>query len=547
MPLFRMLPRALVDSTFLRVYVLLALALLLAIGLSLSAISLVDKVRLEQYRERLAEVPMTLFAERLVAMPEARRAAWLAKSGERLDIDLTLHERRDYPLGYFERMRLSEGHTLVRRTTNGTWELHRRLPGDSRLLRAEMGEVSEAQLKGLVRVLAAWLRGLEPEVRQDWLSRLGNPAVPLTLEAPPPPRDTIAWRDGAQEGDIVTRLYPADGALSLYLRIPGASPETGWLAIGPLRPYQSPSVPVLSLVVVMVLGILAVVIYLIVRGVESRMTRLEQAATRIAGGRLDTRVKVHSGDFLGRLGMAFNGMAAQVQLLLRAQQDMTRAVSHELRTPVARIRFAVQMVEDMTDDPAVQRQLRGVDDDIAELDALVDEILTYARLDSHAANGVGFETEPVAARALAERVITSLRDLHDHLDIALVAGPDVEVTAEPRYLQRALQNLVSNACRHAASRVRVSVEGEVGLVRFDVEDDGPGVPERARREIFKPFARLDDSRDRRSGGYGLGLSIVNKVMAWHGGSVMVDTSPALGGARFTLLMPRRDTSAVRDA
>ncbi|WP_275288462.1 ATP-binding protein [Halomonas elongata] len=542
MPLFRLLPRALIDSTFLRVYVLLALALILALGLSLSAISLVDKVRREQYHERLAEVPMTLFAERLVAMPEARRAAWLARHGERLGIDLTLHERRDYPLGYFERMRLSEGQTLVSRTSSGSWELHRRLPGGPRLLRAEMGEVSEAQLKGLVRVLEAWWRELEPEVRKSRLSDLGNPAVPLAFDATPPPRDAIEWPERSQESSIVTRLHPADGALSLYLRLSGESSEPGWLAVGPLRPYQPPSFPVLSLVVVMVLGILAVVIYLIVSGVESRMTRLEQAATRIAGGRLDTRVKVHSGDFLGRLGMAFNGMAAQVQVLLRAQQDMTRAVSHELRTPVARIRFAVQMVEDMTDDPAVQRQLRGVDGDIAELDALVDEILTYARLDSHAANGVEFEIEPVAARTLAEQVIASLSDLHGHLDIVLVAGPDVEATAEPRYLQRALQNLVSNACRHAVSRVRVSVEGEVGLVRFDVEDDGPGVPERARREIFKPFARLDDSRDRRSGGYGLGLSIVHKVMTWHGGSVMVDTSPTLGGARFTLLVPRRDAT-----
>jgi two-component system sensor histidine kinase RstB len=76
-------------------------------------------------------------------------------------------------------------------------------------------------------------------------------------------------------------------------------------------------------------------------------------------------------------------------------------------------------------------------------------------------------------------------------------------------------------------------------VRIDVEDDGPGVPAAERQEVFKPFARLDDSRARHSGGYGLGLSIVHKVMTWHGGSVAVDDSPELGGARFTLLLPRR--------
>jgi two-component system sensor histidine kinase RstB len=292
------------------------------------------------------------------------------------------------------------------------------------------------------------------------------------------------------------------------------------------------------LAVIILLG-LAGAIYVIVRGVEARMARLELAATRIASGHLDTRVKVESGDFMGRLGMAFNGMAAQVQSLLRAQQEMIRAVSHELRTPVARIRFAVQMVEDMTDDAAVRRQLAGIDGDIEELDGLIDEILTYARLGGDQVQAMPMETEPVDCRAMARRVVEALSPLHGELRIELVEDGEVEVEAEPRYLQRALQNLVANACSHARSAVRVTLEAEPRAVRLDVEDDGPGVPEAHRQAVFKPFARLDDSRTRRSGGYGLGLSIVQKIMAWHGGSAMVDDSPALGGARFTLLLPRR--------
>ncbi len=110
--------------------------------------------------------------------------------------------------------------------------------------------------------------------------------------------------------------------------------------------------------------------------------------------------------------MAFNGMANQVQSLLRGQQEMIRAVSHELRTPVARIRFAVQMVEDMTDQPAIRRQLQGIDADIAELDELVDEILTYARLGGETVNGAELETALVECRAMAERVIDTLSPLH---------------------------------------------------------------------------------------------------------------------------------------
>jgi two-component system sensor histidine kinase RstB len=85
--------------------------------------------------------------------------------------------------------------------------------------------------------------------------------------------------------------------------------------------------------------------------------------------------------------------------------------------------------------------------------------------------------------------------------------------------------------------VLIRLSRDARAVRLDVEDDGPGVPESERLDIFKPFARLDDSRTRSSGGYGLGLSIVQKVMLWHGGSVVVEKSRTLGGACFSLLLP----------
>ncbi|MDR5865206.1 ATP-binding protein [Halomonas koreensis] len=535
----RLLPRALADSTFLRVYVLLALALVMIFALALLAITLVDKVRRQHYQEQLAEAPMTLLTAQLEAMAPLERIPWMQRQGAALGMELSLHAMADYPLGYFERARLEAGQTLVRRTEGLHWRLYRRLPGEPRLLRAELTGLGEHQLVALASLLGEWLRAVPPERRAARLERLRSPVIQLRLGDTPPEGLDPQRFASMNDTEVVVRLLPQRWAMSLYLRLPGAAGERQWLEVGPLRAFEPLPVSLLLLVLVLLLVMLAVIIYLIVRGVEARMVRLELAATRIAAGRLDTRVKVEGNDFLSRLGMALNGMAAQVQSLLRGQQDMMRAVSHELRTPVARIRFAVQMVEDMTDDPRVRRQLEGVDADITELDDLVDEILTYARLGSDQSQGAGLETALVECRAMAERVIEGLQPLHAHLDIALAPGAEVEATAEPRYLQRAVQNLVANACRHAESRVRVRVHDEPRLLRIDVEDDGPGVPAAQRGEIFKPFARLDDSRARRSGGYGLGLSIVQKVMAWHGGSVMVDASPALGGARFTLLLPQR--------
>ncbi|ATJ81347.1 ATP-binding protein [Halomonas beimenensis] len=535
----RLLPRALADSTFLRVYVLLALALVLIFALALLAITVVDKVRRQHYQEQLAEAPMTLLTAQLAELPRPRRAEWLSEQGARLAIRLSLHDLEDHPLNYFERARLEGGQTLVSQTEAAGWRLLRRLPGEDRLLQAQLASLGEHQLMGLARLLGEWLLAVPAERRAARVERLQSPVIRLRLTDAPPEGLDPARLAGLSDTEVVVRLLPQRWAMSLYLRLSGETGRMQWVEVGPLYAFEPLPASLLLVLLLLLLVMLAVIIYLIVRSVEARMVRLELAATRIAAGRLDTRVKIEGSDFIGRLGMALNGMAAQVQSLLRGQQDMMRAVSHELRTPVARIRFAVQMVEDMTDDPTVRRHLQGIDTDIAELDDLVDEILTYARLGSEQANGVEFETSLVECRAMAERVIEALHPLHAHLSLRLSPGAEVEATAEPRYLQRALQNLVANACRHAHARVMIRVHGEPRLVRIDVEDDGPGVPVAKRGEIFKPFSRLDDSRARRSGGYGLGLSIVQKVMAWHGGSVMVDDSPALGGARFTLLLPQR--------
>ena len=147
-----------------------------------------------------------------------------------------------------------------------------------------------------------------------------------------------------------------------------------------------------------------------------------------------------------------------------------------------------------------------------------------------------------------------LRQAHDDVETpitleALACSPathrcrqcsldDARVEAEPRSLHRALQNLVSNAMRHATTRVTVSYQVGQQRCRIDVEDDGPGVPEVAWERIFTPFLRLDDSRTRASGGHGLGLSIVRRIIHWHDGRALIGKSKSLGGACFSLSWPR---------
>ena len=146
--------------------------------------------------------------------------------------------------------------------------------------------------------------------------------------------------------------------------------------------------------------------------------------------------------------------------------------------------------------------------------------------------------------ALLDQVLSEQAPLRPAIRLLCGTTPAAEpalVDGELRYLHRALQNLVSNAMRHAETRVRVSYYLQGEQCRVDVEDDGPGVPEADWERVFTPFLRLDDSRTRASGGHGLGLSIVRRIIYWHGGRSQVGHSN-LGGARFSLVWPRQHSN-----
>ncbi len=297
--------------------------------------------------------------------------------------------------------------------------------------------------------------------------------------------------------------------------------------------------------VVLVLGVLAAIyglVLLFVQTYERRLRNVETMAERIARGELDARVKnVHSGggDATERLSTAFNAMADHIQRLMLVQKEMIHAVSHELRTPVARIRFGVQMIEDCPDTAALRKQVEGIDSDIQELDELIDEILTYARLEQ---GGPILSFQDANLSDIINQVVDEQsRGKPDlQLDAKFETSSDewLETEVEPRYIHRSIQNLVGNATRYASSKVMVSCVCDQDTCRVDVEDDGPGIPEDQWESVFTPFARLDDSRTRSSGGYGLGLSIVRRILYWHGGQAFLGRSESLGGAKFSLVWPR---------
>jgi two-component system sensor histidine kinase RstB len=226
-------------------------------------------------------------------------------------------------------------------------------------------------------------------------------------------------------------------------------------------------------------------------------------------------------------------------MLVWVQKEMIHAVSHELRTPVARIRFGVQMIEDCPSQQELEKQVRGIDGDIQELDELIDEILTYARLEQ---GGPVLAFQEADISAIVEQVVSEQSSVKPEMSIFSEYAKGSEVwkisEVEARYIHRSIQNLVGNATRYADSKVKVVCVFDSEACRIDVEDNGPGIPESDWESVFTPFARLDDSRTRSSGGYGLGLSIVRRILYWHGGQAFLGRSE-MGGAKFSLVWPRK--------
>ncbi|MDX1369755.1 ATP-binding protein [Pseudomonas sp.] len=531
------------NSIFLRIYAGMLAVLVLVALLGVGTLHLVNEVRSEQYRERLARGTFRLMADNLAPMNELERRRSVVLWSRLLGIPLTLQPLAEATLDSGARNRLKRGQVLVRQTGPHAATVYSQVNHQQQLLlTGEVQQISEQLARATVFLLLDELIRFPQAEQPQRLAELkeakqfGFDLRLIRLEQAALDADQ---RRRVDEGDTVMALGKGGDSIHVFSGVVG----TDWvLEIGPL--YQMNPYPPQLLVLIGVLGLslIGLTVYLLVRPLEQRLGDLEGAATRIASGRLDARVPSRGTDSVGRLAAAFNAMAEHLQRSLNIQREMVRAVSHELRTPVARLRFGLEMIGDAENETARRKYMDGMDSDIQDLDKLVDEMLTYARLEQGAP---ALNFQQVDLGKLIDQVIDELAPLR--AGVRVERGPALDaldgsgalVEAELRYLHRALQNLVSNAMRHAESRVRVSYQVGQQRCRVDIEDDGPGVPEEAWERIFNPFLRLDDSRTRASGGHGLGLSIVRRIIYWHGGRAQIGRSERLGGAQFSLIWPRK--------
>ena len=316
-----------------------------------------------------------------------------------------------------------------------------------------------------------------------------------------------------QEGETFY-LYAPPGLEELVYVGPVPSSEESWLLrAGPPLFYFS----------------IVILVGLWLRPILRDINRMTGAAQRFAA---DYRTPLHTADAtteLTTLAQNLDEMSLRLSSLIQNQKELIAALSHEMRTPLARIRFALAVLRNDADDDTRER-LDSINADVQEVDDLIATMLSYARLD-HPDLQMNWQRVPL--EPWLERCVDMHRELGKTLVVDYEPGLDA-VTMDPRLMELAASNLLSNARRHATSTFRLRISRHGDGFQMSVDDDGAGVPESARETVFKAFTRLDDSRSRETGGYGLGLAIVARIAALHGGAASVDASADLGGASFTI-------------
>jgi len=260
----------------------------------------------------------------------------------------------------------------------------------------------------------------------------------------------------------------------------------------------------------------------VVRGLTRRLERLQQGVESLGAGDLTARVKVEGRDEVASVAESFNRAARRIEELVGAHKMLLANASHELRTPLTRLRMGIELLKDKAD-PQRKAEL---EQDIAELDQLIDEILLTSRLDAMQSLEA---VEDVDLLALAAEEAS-------RFDGVSVSGEVLTTRGDARLLRRLLRNLIENAKRHGMPPVEIEIHARKDDIVLSIFDHGQGVPEADRNRIFEPFFRATGSGEKKPG-TGLGLALVRQIARRHRGDV-TSVRGAEGRNGFAVTLPR---------
>jgi two-component system sensor histidine kinase CpxA len=348
------------------------------------------------------------------------------------------------------------------------------------------------------------------------------------------------WMDNLLPPRIVRRALTLDSKrYTLILELPP----------GPRVFFGPHDVPGIGIAIAVLSS--GLICYLLAWSMTSPVTRLRQAAQSLAAGDLTARTGAPANsrrDELTELMRDFDRMAERIEGLVDSQSRLLKDVSHELRSPLARLSVALGLAR-QRGTPEIEPSLNRIELEADRLNQLIQRLLTIARLES---GSDGLHKTRLSLRELVEVVAhdAEYENPGRGCRLTTAADPDDEflVDADPDLLRSAIENVIRNATRYTAEGTPVEVRldrqpaanREAGEIIVRVQDSGPGVPNDALQKIFQPFYRLDDARNRQTGGAGLGLSIADRAIRLHGGQLRASNRKE-GGLEVEIRIPAVET------
>lgn len=510
---------------FVRIYSGIFLAILLSITVVYSTYQLNFNKRLATYSQSILQGSLVLISQGYQRQKTENKARWLALVAKMTGLNAKLSEIAQH----------RQEQWLFTITDDDSINI--KMTYLNQKIELKLARIGEQQFRAIALLIVNELlrdRNLEEQLVISNVQQLFNFPIQLMVKAPQSLDQQQLFR--LHKGDVV--VSSVGQGYSVYIKAPSGK----ILHVGKIEKFETLSLSLLILLITISLSITSLAVYLLVFRLEKRLSVVSQIVEGFGHNKVANRVVIKGNDVITRLGLQVNDMANRIEQLLVNQKNITQAVSHELRTPLARIRFRLQLIEDsnlISDDVdevsqtvarngQLSEKVLGIRKDIDQLEALIDEMLCLYKLDIE-------PNEYQKCSLNIGDVVRSVIELNQinfpDIEVQLDSIVDVSAYCNAQDLTRLLQNLLSNACKHANSQVEVTVQQIQNSFIIDVEDDGEGIIEEDRKRIFEPFTRINNARNKKIKGYGLGLAIVARIAVLHEGQITVSESQ-LGGAKF---------------
>ena len=486
-------------------------------------------IRFERYNQTMMSGMMALIAERFEQQPKQNQGRFLDIIAQLTGAQINQPKSHKIKTNMLSRLKQNKA-LYTQDDDQHHWWLSVTEDDSQGLIQLSFSELSEQQFRAHTLLLAAELSRDKNRPTLTELQRFSMAGLAvLPIEQLSIEKQLISrLKRNSVVVDYESQSY---GKFSVYAPLPGEQV----LRMSDIPVFNALPPMLVMTMIVITIAIIVIMSYLLVHRMDSRLQVIARSLNKMAGGDLAERVQLAGKDQIAHLAHRVNSMASQINELVDSQREMMQAISHDLRTPISRIRFRLDILNDLLQHEVVESKTEEIKRDVEELEALISEVLTHLKLSRSAT----INKQTVC-------MVPLVRDLSSQISLSYPAitfkssnkalDESFEVDADPMLMRRLLQNLLTNAGKHAKQQVKTVVERCEDKLVVAVHDDGEGIPEQERSKIFEPFYRVDSSRNKQTGGYGLGLAIITKIAQLHDADIHVADSD-LGGAVFTLSLP----------